>query len=95
MHSRYLNHTLAQTITTVWQKIRTSVRAYHIPQNANSISIPLGTTLAQVEDVVIKQALEACDGNKEEAAKLLGVSARTLYRRDAAKKAVGKSLPSS
>jgi len=95
MHSRYLNQGWAQTRTTVWQKIRASLRAGHIEQNVGSILIPLGTTLAQVEGIVIERTLTACGGDKEKAAKILGITSRTLYRRDAAKKAITKSPPSA
>ena len=95
MQTRFLNHGWAQILTTVWQKIRASLRAGHIEQNVGLILIPLGTTLAQVEGIVIERTLTACGGDKEKAAKILGVSARTLYRRDAAKKVITKSPPSA
>jgi DNA-binding NtrC family response regulator len=40
-----------------------------------------GLTLKQIERGAIKQALELAQGNRREAAKLLGISERTLYRR--------------
>jgi two-component system response regulator HydG len=48
-----------------------------------SVSIPVGTPLAQVEEKLIAETLTQCGGDKEKAAKILGVSARTLYRRAA------------
>ena len=65
-----------------WQIKRTVAIETHGP----ALSIPLGTPLTQVEDLIIAQTLALCDNNKEKAAQLLGVSARTLYRRDAEKK---------
>jgi two-component system response regulator HydG len=49
----------------------------------SSLSIPVGTTLAQAEERLINETLAQCNGDKEKAAKLLGVSSRTLYRRAA------------
>jgi DNA-binding NtrC family response regulator len=43
--------------------------------------VPAGATLADVEDRLIAETLRRCHGDKERAAKLLGISARTLYRR--------------
>jgi two-component system response regulator HydG len=40
-----------------------------------------GLTLQQAEEVLIRTALEAQDGNRERAAKALGISERTLYRK--------------
>ena len=39
-----------------------------------------GVTLAQAEEMLVRTALEAHDGNRERAAKALGISERTLYR---------------
>ncbi len=38
-------------------------------------------TLAELEDAYVRQALSALDGNKSEAARLLGIDRRTLYRK--------------
>jgi DNA-binding NtrC family response regulator len=37
--------------------------------------------MAEAEERIINAALTHCDGDKEKAAKLLGISSRTLYRR--------------
>ena len=47
-----------------------------------TLAVQFGTPLAQIEDLVISHTLEACNGDKEKAAKVLGISVRTLYRRD-------------
>jgi two-component system response regulator HydG len=44
-------------------------------------SFPLGTTLKEIELVVIKQTLEACGGDKAKAAEILGINQRTIYRK--------------
>jgi len=43
--------------------------------------VPAETTLADVEKMLISSTLKRCRGDKERAAKMLGISARTLYRR--------------
>ncbi|MBI5397784.1 MAG: sigma-54-dependent Fis family transcriptional regulator [Verrucomicrobia bacterium] len=50
------------------------------------VAIPLGTPLEEAEHQIVTETLKQCGGNKEKAAKLLGVSSRTLYRRFAAKR---------
>jgi two-component system response regulator HydG len=46
-----------------------------------SISIPLGTALKDVEDMLIRKTLEATDGDKSMTARLLGITSRTIYRK--------------
>jgi DNA-binding NtrC family response regulator len=48
---------------------------------APGVTIPRGSSIAQAEELLIADALERTGGDKEKAAKLLGISARTLYRR--------------
>jgi len=40
-----------------------------------------GTTLAQIEKRAIRETLRLTAGNREQAAKLLGIGERTLYRK--------------
>ena len=40
----------------------------------------VGRPLTEVERYYIEQALELTDGNREEAARMLGIGERTLYR---------------
>jgi transcriptional regulator with PAS, ATPase and Fis domain len=47
----------------------------------DAITIPLGMSLKEIEDLMIKKALEATEGDRAEAARLLGVNERTIYRR--------------
>jgi DNA-binding NtrC family response regulator len=52
------------------------------PQEAgDKISIPAEATLAEAEELLVESALRRTGGDKEKAARLLGVSSRTLYRR--------------
>jgi transcriptional regulator with PAS, ATPase and Fis domain len=44
------------------------------------IDIPEGLTLKQVVSAIVRQTLDRCEGNRTRAAKLLGVSVRTLQR---------------
>lgn len=45
------------------------------------IAIPLGMSLKEIEDLMIRRALDATKGDRAQAAKLLGVNERTIYRR--------------
>jgi two-component system response regulator HydG len=46
-----------------------------------TVTLPIGTPLAEMENTVIRETLKLVAGDKEKAAKLLGISSRTLYRR--------------
>jgi len=46
-----------------------------------ALEIPDGLTLSQVEDLYIRRTLETLDGNLSEAARRLGVSRTTLWRK--------------
>ena len=48
-----------------------------------TISVPVGTPLEDVEKLVISETLRHTGGNKALAASLLGISARTIYRKQA------------
>ena len=45
------------------------------------ITVPIGTTLEDIERQVILETLKQTKGDKELAAKLLGISSRTIYRK--------------
>jgi two-component system response regulator HydG len=46
-----------------------------------SIAVPLGATMEEIERRVISETLKATGGDKQLAAKLLGISSRTIYRK--------------
>lgn len=48
---------------------------------AQSISVPLGTKLKDIEELMIRKTLEATQGDKNVTAKLLGINSRTIYRK--------------
>jgi two-component system response regulator HydG len=50
-------------------------------QTSPSITVPLGTPLKDVEDLLIRKTLEATSGDKNMTAKLLGINSRTIYRK--------------
>jgi two-component system response regulator HydG len=63
---------------------RTSVVATSAPVEQvkhNQILIELGSTLEQAELEIIRRTLESVNGNKGEAARVLGLSRSSLYRR--------------
>lgn len=47
----------------------------------STIAVPLGTSLKDVEELLIMKTLEATSGDKNMTAKLLGINSRTIYRR--------------
>ncbi len=48
---------------------------------SSTISVPLGTSLKDVEELLIRKTLEATSGDKNMTAKLLGINSRTIYRK--------------
>jgi two-component system response regulator HydG len=48
---------------------------------AETIAVPVGTSLKNVEELLIRKTLEATSGDKNMTAKLLGINSRTIYRR--------------
>lgn len=59
----------------------------YIPRSAETekqgegVFIPIGTHLDDAEDLIIKETLRLTNGNKTKAAKMLGISLRTLRRK--------------
>ena len=49
--------------------------------NDSNITIPLGMSLKEIEDILIQKTLVLTKGDRAQAAKLLGVNERTIYRR--------------
>ena len=58
-------------------------RLVHTPENENgqSVNVPLGTTLAAMEETFVRKILALLDGNRIETATVLGISLRTLQRK--------------
>ncbi len=48
---------------------------------SDGVFIPFGTTLEEVERRLILETLQRCGGDKKTAARLLGIAARTIYRK--------------
>ena len=46
-----------------------------------TVSVRLGTSLKEIEDLMIRKTLEATDGDKNMTARLLGINSRTIYRK--------------
>lgn len=47
----------------------------------HSITIPVGTPLREIEEIMIRRTLELTQGDKNLTAKLLGINSRTIYRK--------------
>ncbi len=52
-----------------------------LKSHASTIEVPLGTSLKDVEELLIRKTLEATSGDKNMTAKLLGINSRTIYRK--------------
>jgi len=52
-----------------------------VTPSANSVAIPVGTTVAEAEKRLIYRTLEFTDNNKTRAAEILGVSLKTLHNK--------------
>lgn len=52
-----------------------------ISENKQSVSIPLGTPLEAMEEMLIRETLAWFDGNRTKTAKALGIGIRTLQRK--------------
>ncbi len=50
-------------------------------QSVSTIEVPIGTSLKDVEELLIRKTLEATAGDKNMTAKLLGINSRTIYRK--------------
>ena len=50
-------------------------------QRFDSLNIPVGTTLRDAEFKLIQATLDSTNGDKETAANILGIAARTIYRK--------------
>ncbi|MCB1183992.1 sigma-54-dependent Fis family transcriptional regulator [bacterium] len=50
-------------------------------QRVDAVTIPVGTQLRDAEMALIQATLESVDGDKETAANILGIAARTIYRK--------------
>jgi two-component system response regulator HydG len=52
-----------------------------LADSAHTISVPVGTPLREVEEILIRKTLELTHGDKNLTAKLLGINSRTIYRK--------------
>jgi two-component system response regulator HydG len=66
-----------------FQLITPRTSGWNAVPSGPSVTLPIGITLAEAEERLIQETLKQCVGDKEKAAKTLGISSRTLYRRDA------------
>ncbi|XP_060085882.1 regulatory protein AtoC-like [Ylistrum balloti] len=69
-----LNQTGKVTIKDLPAEIKKDIKV------KETIEITLGQTLEEIEKKVIDETIRYCNGNKSEAAKVLGIGRKTLYR---------------
>ena len=50
------------------------------PSGEGAITLPMGTSMEEMEKTMLNQTLKLTRGNKKLAAQLLGISLRTVYR---------------
>jgi DNA-binding NtrC family response regulator len=80
---RELRNLVERLVVTVRER---TIRPVHLPSTVltgerpeRSVTVPLGTPLHVVEEQLIRRTLEAVTSNRERAAKILGISPRTLH----------------
>ncbi len=52
-----------------------------ITPSGGSITLPIGVPMEEIERTMIRETLRFTGGNKQDAARLLGIATRTIYRR--------------
>jgi two-component system response regulator HydG len=52
-----------------------------LAETPHMISVPVGTPLREIEEIMIRRTLELTQGDKNLTAKLLGIHSRTIYRK--------------
>jgi two-component system response regulator HydG len=87
---RELENVMQRALAVAGGAMVESFQLFHIGNTTSSgkpsgpsVNVPIGATLAEAEEVLIRETLKIVAGDKEKAAKMLGVSSRTLYRRGA------------
>jgi DNA-binding NtrC family response regulator len=82
---RQLKNCLESMIVLAAGEVLTTADLPAIVENdstsADEVQIPPGMTLEKLEHEAVEQALKECDGNRTHAAKMLGISVRTLQRK--------------
>jgi len=76
-----IKHVFPMHIVSHLGETKITDRGIDTPQTSSGIFIQQGTTLERAEDLLIKDALKQTGGNRTKAAKLLGISLRTIRRK--------------
>jgi len=86
---RQLRNVIERMVLTVPARV---LKREHLPPHlkektlsSSALKIKVGQTLAQIEDEVIEATLAHCGDNRTEAARILGISRRTLHYRTSRK----------
>lgn len=76
-----LKQTLLEDDATLFTAIRPELPADDRKEDHEGVFIPLGASLDEVQKTYVLKTLSFCSNNKTHAAKMLGVSRKTLYDR--------------
>jgi len=68
-------------VTDLPESIRAQPGERLPPGGAPALVVPLGTTMDDIERLVIRETLRQTKGDKNLAAQILGIAARTIYRK--------------
>ena len=77
---------LKNAVDRAWLLAERELALSHVDLRARSraedrVEVPIGTSIADMERALITATLARCEGNKRQAAVVLGVSLKTLYNR--------------
>lgn len=84
---RELEHAIEHAVifaggpNVVIEDLPSAISGERKPRVERALTIPLGTPLEEVERRLIEETLQFVKGDKELAAKLLGIASRTIYRK--------------
>jgi DNA-binding NtrC family response regulator len=84
---RELEHVLQRAVAltnsdtiTLFEFARAAGTTSAPPPKGSGISIPIGTTVDEATRLLVRATIEHCAGNKLQAARMLGMPPRTMYR---------------
>jgi len=80
---------MARTDTLTVECLPDKLAGNRRKRSKNSVSIPLGQPMEEVERIVIEETLNMTDGDRRKTAEILGISYKTLYNKTKKYKSAG------